>query len=299
MTQLATARNLPDPLPGAIKANFDVQQALSASVASTLSEYVALFGALQLDATKAALTGSLGAARGFLYGAAPGPEPACAEYAPSPLALHQERVKEAERKRIARELHDELGGLLTSVKAHISVAQARLAAAGLAEEDALATASRLTDDAVETLRRVIIDLRPSVLDQLGIWAALEWYAERIASQNGLQSELRIEPAAAAVELDAERSTAVYRIVQEAATNVLRHAGARRIAIRARRAGADLRIEICDDGCGIDGLRAGASFGIAGMHERARGIGGDLTVSSAPGVGTCVALRLPLGTNHGH
>lgn len=214
------------------------------------------------------------------------------------LAAHQENIKESERKRIAQEIHDELGGLLTGIKAYISVSIERSAAAGLPADPLLADAAGLAQDAIETVRRVITDLRPSVLDQLGVWAALEWYAGQVEQRAGLHCECRIDAAAAAVELSAERSTMLFRIVQEALTNVVRHAEATQVSLTVRHeAGPDgaLLLTIVDNGKGIaaDGLLDRESWGIFGMHERSRHYAGKLTITGSEGRGTTLQLRLPL------
>jgi PAS domain S-box-containing protein len=211
------------------------------------------------------------------------------------LGVYQERVKEDERKRIAREIHDELGSLLTGIKAHISVAQVHAMRAGLPEDPELAAASALTDCAVETVRRVVADLRPSVLDQLGIWAALEWHADQFKGQDGLNCEFKIDAEAAATGVDPERSTALYRIVQEAITNVVRHSHATHVLVHVMRHDDTLQVEIQDDG---KGLSIGSqldrnSFGIIGMRERALNLGGELSITSEAGKGTLVALCMPL------
>lgn len=212
------------------------------------------------------------------------------------LAAHLESIKEEERKRIARELHDELGGLLTAVNAHVSVCLRRSSAGGSPPDDLLVEAGDLIKRALESVRRVITDLRPSVLDQLGIWAALEWYTEQIGHCSGLAGECIIEPQAMALELDPERSTMLFRIVQETLTNVVRHAGATRVALHVRYEEAKLIVEIADDGNGkvsAEPSRYEKSWGIIGMHERSRHFGGELKITGTPGVGTVVILRLPL------
>ncbi len=212
------------------------------------------------------------------------------------LAAYQERIKEDERKRIAREIHDELGALLTGIKANVSVAIYRNASGGASADQQLADISDLSDIAIETVRRVIADLRPSVLDQLGVWAALEWYASQIQVRTGLKCAFTIEPALASVEPSPECSTALFRIVQEALTNVVRHAGAQYVAVRVmRQDAASVRVEVEDDGKGIaaERLLGRESWGIVGMDERARYFGGELKVICTAGHGTLVALRLPL------
>ncbi|WP_084069201.1 response regulator [Paraburkholderia heleia] len=210
------------------------------------------------------------------------------------LAAHQEAIKEDERKRIAQEIHDELGSLLTGIKAYVSVSVDRSVQAGHAPDPLLMDATRLADDAIEAVRRVITDLRPSVLDQLGVWEALEWYANQIEKRSDLVCECSIASDVVSVELGPERSTMLFRIVQETMTNVLRHAEASRVCVRATRSDDALLVAIADDGKGIE-MEAlkDQSWGILGMRERAYHFGGELTVSGRPGHGTSVLLTLPL------
>ncbi len=211
------------------------------------------------------------------------------------LSAHQEKLKEHERKRIAQEIHDELGGLLTGIKAYISVSIERAELAGQAADPLLIDAAGLAKDAIETVRKVIIDLRPSVLDQLGVWAALEWYADQIEKRSGVACTCSIEAQVAALELDAETSTMLFRVVQEALTNVVRHADAARVTIELSLQGDALLLTIIDDGKGIDadGLLDRESWGILGMLERTRHFGGVLKISGKAGLGTTLCLQLPL------
>lgn len=216
------------------------------------------------------------------------------------LAAYQERLKEEERKRIAQEIHDELGALLTSIKAHVSVSVERSMQVQREADPLLKEALDLADTAIKTVRKVISDLRPSVLDQLGVWAALEWYAEQIGARARLQCECLIEPEAQSIELSQDRSTMLFRIVQEALTNVVRHAKASRAEVRVRRANDHILAIVQDNGCGIDTdrLMNRESWGILGMYERARYFGGELRITGTPGRGTEVALRLPMEANNG-
>ncbi|MES2070673.1 MAG: response regulator [Pseudomonadota bacterium] len=211
------------------------------------------------------------------------------------LAAHQDRIKEGERKRIAQEIHDELGGLLTGIKAYVSVSIDRTAQAGGPADQLLLDASDLVDTAMEAVRKVITDLRPSVLDQLGVWEALEWHADQIASRSGLACTCSIDAQARALEMGPERSTMLFRIVQETLTNVVRHAKAAHVAIRVNARDGKIVVEIEDDGVGIktERLLNQESWGILGMVERARHFGGELTITGKPGVGTTMTLRLPL------
>lgn len=216
------------------------------------------------------------------------------------LAAHLERIKEDERKRIAREVHDDLGALLTGIKAYLSVAIDRATLAGTPPDELLVEAAKLADVATETVRRVVADLRPSVLDELGVWTALDWYVGQIEKQTELACQCIIDANAAATEVDPERSTMLFRIVQEALTNVVRHAEASRVTVRAMRQEDSIMVEIEDDGKGIDmeHLLDRESWGLVGMHERVRYFGGELQINGTPGRGTIVILRLPLEERDG-
>ncbi|MGO4377819.1 PAS domain S-box protein [Pseudoduganella sp. RAF19] len=212
------------------------------------------------------------------------------------LAAHQEKIKEHERTRIAQEIHDELGGLLTGMKAYVNVLIER---AGAQSDPLLGEVQGLTQEAIDTVRRVITDLRPSVLDQLGVWAALEWYAEQVQQRTGLRCVCDIAPELSDLAVDAERSTMLFRIAQEALTNVVRHAQATEVRVSAARDGGAVLLTVKDNGKGIDKTRLldKESWGILGMHERTRGFGGELTITGTPGQGTLLQLRLPLEAHH--
>lgn len=210
------------------------------------------------------------------------------------LVAHQERIKENERTRIAREIHDELGGLLTGIKANLSVAMNQDERAGSVPNQRLLDACALLDAAVDTVRRVITDLRPSVLDQLGVWTALEWYAEQTEARSGFSCRITIDASAAQAVIDSERSTALFRILQETLSNVVRHADASQVEIRVMHEEGSIRMEVEDNGKGIDSgqIPNRKSWGIAGMIERARYFGGDIRIADTSH-GTLVVLRLPL------
>lgn len=211
------------------------------------------------------------------------------------LSAHQLRVKENERKRMAREIHDELGGMLNGIKSYLSVLIGRAQRENIPPDSVLVDASGMADQAIDTVRRLITELRPSVLDQLGIWAALESHAAQIAQRSNLICDCQIDAALENIALDADASTAAFRIVQELITNVIRHAQASRIDIRATRTDGWIRIEVEDDGKGIESSHfvGGKSWGIIGMHERAQQCNGELVIKNAPQGGTLAVLRLPL------
>ncbi|MGV3742395.1 MAG: response regulator [Burkholderiaceae bacterium] len=211
------------------------------------------------------------------------------------LAGHLETAKEAERKRIAQEIHDELGGIFTGIKAYISVYVERLKRAGTAPDPLLTEVAGLADNGFQAVRRVITDLRPSVLDQLGIWTALEWYAAQIEKRSGLECRCEIDRQLADMEVGPDLSTMLFRVVQEALTNAVRHAEASQVSIYAGIDNDSLALKIQDNGKGIaqDLSAHSGSWGIVGMHERARYFGGELSITGAADQGTCVRLRLPV------
>jgi PAS domain S-box-containing protein len=208
------------------------------------------------------------------------------------LGGHQERIKENERKRIAREIHDELGGVLTGIKAYVSVASSRVSDPAAAAP-LLAEAMAQADMALDTVRRVIADLRPSVLDQLGVWEAIEWQASQLEAQTGVPCQCTIDPDLPAVGPDG--GAMLFRIVQEALTNVARHAHATSVDIRAFSNGVDLILEVEDNGVGIafEQLSDQSTWGLRGMRERAHYLGGILHIGNGHAGGTMVSLKLSL------
>ena len=208
------------------------------------------------------------------------------------LTDHIEQVKEQERARIAREIHDDLGGNLTAIKMALSMLSARLPPDQPSLVEKAAYLDDLVDRTIEAVHRISLDLRPSTLD-LGIVAALEWQAREFEKGSGVACIFR--SAEREIELDADHAAALFRIFQEALTNVAKHAGATRVTVTLRRQRQHLTLAICDNGRGIapaDRLKP-ASFGLRGMSERARALGGTLTLSAAPGGGTMVTIKIRL------
>ena len=208
------------------------------------------------------------------------------------LTEHIEQVKEQERARIAREIHDDLGGNLTAIKMALSMLSSRLPPEQPALAEKAAYLDDLVDRTIEAVHRISLDLRPSTLD-LGIVAALEWQAREFEKGSGIACIFR--SAEREIELDTDHAAALFRIFQEALTNVAKHAGATRVTVTLRRQRQHLTLAICDNGRGIapaDRLKP-ASFGLRGMSERARALGGTLTLSAAPGGGTMVTIKIGL------
>lgn len=206
-------------------------------------------------------------------------------------------VQETERRVVARELHDEIGQALTAVK--LSMDALQRAAGSHVDPAAFGETLGLVDGALEQVRSLTLDLRPTVLDDLGLAPALRWLAARQQRLSGLRVE-------AAIDLPAERfdppiETACFRIAQEALTNSLRHARPNRIVVSCRIAGGALLLSISDDGSGFDfavaraGAAQGRSAGLTGMQERASLAGGQLAVRTARGGGTEVRARFALGS----
>ena len=206
------------------------------------------------------------------------------------LSLRLVETQEQERRHIARELHDEIGQLLTGLKLSLQIA-ARPGGQGRGLDEA----QRLTDELIGRVRALSLDLRPPVLDDLGLLPALVWLIDRFAAQTGVRVEL--EHAGLERRLPPALETAAFRIVQEALTNVARHAGVDTARVRVRIVEGSVAVEVEDRGAGFepDAARvSGRSSGLTGMSERAALVGGRLTVESAPGQGTRLVATLPLG-----
>ena len=205
------------------------------------------------------------------------------------------KVQESERRHVARELHDEVGGQLTAVGRSLD-ALGELVEAGQEASRRVAEARERVGEAMESLRELMESLRPAVLDDLGLVAALRSEIRRRCGSEGL--DCRFEADAESYGLRSEVETACFRVGQEALTNVIRHAGAGRVEIDLRRRDDRLALTVRDDGAGFrlneerDGARDTASLGLLGMRERAEAVGGELRIESAPGEGTRVELTVP-------
>ena len=214
------------------------------------------------------------------------------------LAARVQSTREAEATRIAREIHDVLGSSLTSLRWELEgIDEAVLEAGDLSQLADLPRKTRgmfkLIDQAVDTVRRISLELRPPGLDQLGLAEAIEWQAERFQAQTGITCTCAclLEN----LELDQEQATAVFRISQEALTNVLRHAEATKVEIKIEQQAGELVLTITDNGRGItESERLGRqSLGILGMRERAYLIGAKIKISGVEGQGTVITVRVPI------
>ncbi len=214
------------------------------------------------------------------------------------LASHLETVREEERARLAREIHDELGGILTALKMDIAWLKRNIPAESRVEAK-FASMTDLTDAAIRSMRRIITELRPSILDDLGLVAAIEWQLSEFEKRMGIRGELILgrDPDVTAIHLPESHAVALFRIFQESLTNVARHADASRVWVRVWGEGGRFNLEVHDNGRGIDPhqTKKTGSYGILGMHERAHNLGAALTISGGPGEGTTIRLSVPLDT----
>ena len=212
-------------------------------------------------------------------------------------AQHAEAVREQERTRIAREIHDELGSLLVALKMDTDW-MARRVPDTPALQAKCQGMGRLIDSAVENLGRIITDLRPSILDHQGLWAALEWQAQEFSAAADWRVDLQVHVTSGVAPPVGGAATAVFRIFQEILSNVARHAHAKAVWIRLSVDGPSdpvLYLDVRDDGVGTspEQLSAPRSYGVMGLHERAAQFGGRVSIDSRPGQGTRVRLVMPL------
>ena len=208
-------------------------------------------------------------------------------------------AQEAERRRISIELHDQVGQILTAVKMNLHA----LGKTCTAPEILASIEENLSviDEAVDQVRDLSVDLRPLLLDDFGLVVAVRWYLDRQAKNSGIAVEFVSLSLKDDDRFAAALETACFRIVQEAVTNVIRHAEASRVTVRVERTGDDLLLLVADDGIGFDlkAVRAGgtaaATLGLRGMEERAQALGGTLTIDSAPELGTQICASFSLST----
>ena len=209
------------------------------------------------------------------------------------IATASAAAREQEKGRIARELHDELGQQLTALRLDIDFV-GLAAGADPAIAAKVAAMRALVDATVVATRRIASDLRPMLLDDLGAVPAIEWLVEQFGKRCGIPVSLAVDPPD--LELAGAQATSAYRIVQEALTNVARHAQATDVRVMLRRTGDELVLAVQDDGRGFDlaAARRPNAFGLVGLRERAYLVNGRITIDSAPGEGTRVEAVLPLG-----
>jgi PAS domain S-box-containing protein len=209
------------------------------------------------------------------------------------LSAHLQQIREEERMRIARELHDELGGFLTVLKLDLASLCKEPATGSASFRQKIDSMSKAIVQAIGSVRRICSDLRPSVLDHIGLTAGIGWQVEEWQAKTGIRCTMR--SAIDDESIDSGRATAAFRVLQEALTNVARHAHASSVQVQLWIADGRLRLEIHDDGCGIaDRTVADAtSLGLLGMKERVHSFGGSVEIRGAPACGTTVDVSIPL------
>jgi PAS domain S-box-containing protein len=209
------------------------------------------------------------------------------------LLAHIHNVREEERTRISREIHDELGQSMTALKMDVSWLTKRLTSEQEPLMEKARMMSRLIDMNIQTIKRISAELRPGLLDDLGIAAALEWQAEEFEERTGIKCRLTISPED--IMLGKDVSTAIFRIFQEALTNVVRHADAGKVTVVLRQKFGELSLQVKDNGRGITRKQISdpKSIGLIGMKERVHFLGGSVVLDGSPGKGTTVTVRIPL------
>lgn len=206
-------------------------------------------------------------------------------------------AQEAERARVARDLHDQIGQALTSVLLGLHLVDAAVTEEPLAPGEAArhtAEVRELVADALRDVRRLAFDLRPTLLDDVGLVAALHRLATDLEHRHRTPVDMSVDNLTDDVRLRPELETVAYRVVQESLTNVIRHSGASTVSVRVEHRSGVLRVAVADDGVGFDPQQVRTSLGLRGMEERAALVGGSLVIDSAPGRGATVVLEVPLG-----
>jgi two-component system, NarL family, sensor kinase len=208
------------------------------------------------------------------------------------------KVQEDERRRLARELHDDIGQTLTALANQLQrISDDAQAQDNVGLKNRLADALDITRGALRDTRELSRLLRPTLLDDLGLEVALQWLVRTLSERSGLPMEC--SSALGEPRLTADLETLVFRVTQEALTNVIRHSAASEVQVRLMRVGNLLRLQVSDDGRGFDPAdlnnpdKSGDSIGVRGMRDRAELFGGKLELKSAPGQGTRVTLIVPL------
>jgi signal transduction histidine kinase len=214
-------------------------------------------------------------------------------------ALSQQLVaaQEEERKHLSRELHDHVGQVLTALRMELGrIERLRASGAGTVSDELVAAVGecrQLVDSMVRTVRDLALGLRPSMLDDLGLQPALEWHVRDFTRRYGLPVQLDVT--GELERLPDQHRTCVYRVIQEALTNCIRHASATRVSIRVSGGPDSLEVTVADNGIGLEPERRRLGLGLRGIGERVRDLGGTMTIHGSGGRGTTLAIRLPLPT----
>lgn len=209
------------------------------------------------------------------------------------LASHLQEVREEERSAIAREIHDELGQLLTGLKLDLSWLTMKLESAGEEIKLKVGAAEKLATHCLKTVRKISKELHPAILDKVGIMEAIHWQSTEFENRSGIRVALDLTTAS--VEVSFKTAIALYRIFQECLTNIARHANATKVWCSLEKNDADLVLTVTDNGNGFDmgEIKEKQSLGLLSMKERTVMLGGDYDIKSKPGKGTTVMVQVPL------
>lgn len=208
------------------------------------------------------------------------------------LTAYLHKVTEIERTNIAREIHDELGSSLTVLKMDLSWLKMKIPENSFQLTERINEMISIIDKTIKTMKRISTDLRPGLLDDLGLAAAIEWQAQEFQKRTGIKSEINIVPKN--LSSDKDRNTAIFRIFQETLTNIARHAHATKVNISLTKKNGDIELQIQDNGRGIteDEINNPKSFGLIGMRERVKIFGGNIIIKGMKDRGTQVTVKIP-------
>lgn len=210
--------------------------------------------------------------------------------------MHIEEAREKERTEIAMNLHDDIGQKLTALKMNISWLRKRIGVQSALVTDKLDEVEELIDNSVSTVQRISSDLRPALLYELGLKDAVEWHMKQNLEPVGIKGTFRLVPGNLKIETNV--SIVLFRIIQEALTNIIRHSGADRAEVRIGRFLSSIELVVKDNGTGIDAdaVNDPRSFGITSIKERVKNISGQFRIAGEKGKGTILVVRIPLTKN---
>ena len=216
----------------------------------------------------------------------------------SELSHHLQQISEAERAKLARDIHDELGSLLVAGKMDAAWVQNRVRGIDAPAAAKLAGLLGVLDQAIAIKRRVTEELHPTLLDSLGLGAAIQWHVKEVCDRAGLVPDVKVP--APGIELPGQVAVALFRIVQEALTNTVKYARARTVTVALSRSPAGVALVVADDGVGLPppAERRDAAHGMLGMRERVRALRGELVIKSQPNAGTSIEVFVPMAAGRG-
>ena len=214
------------------------------------------------------------------------------------MTSHLQKVREEERTKVAREIHDELGQALTALKMDLSLLRKKISEGDKSITDKIESMYKLIDSTVHAVKKISTELRPGLIDDLGLSAAIEWQAEEFERRTGIRVKMDI--AQNEMKLDENLSISIFRIFQEALTNIARHARATKVTVYFKYKDKGVELMVQDNGVGIseEQINHAQSFGIIGMQERTEFMGGQVEIKGSPGKGTKILLTVPVHKQNG-